>query len=170
MAVKGPPAFLGRTSEREYLDRLLENVRAGQSGVLVIRGEAGLGKTALLRHAVGQAAGFKVAQIAGIESEMELPFAGLHQLCAPMLSQVDMLPEPQRDALSIAFGLSLGKVPESFLVALATLSLLAQIAEEQPLLCVVDDAQWLDAASGIRGAAPARGVDRDGVRGARAER
>ena len=94
MPGKGPPAFLGRTSEREYLDRMLENVRQGQSGVLVIRGEGGLGKTALLQHAVNQAAGFTLAQIAGVESEMELPFAGLHQLCAPMLSQIDMLPDP----------------------------------------------------------------------------
>jgi AAA ATPase domain len=147
VTVGTPPRFLGRTSEREYLDRLLENVRGGQSGVVVIRGEAGLGKTALLRHAVGQAAGFMVAQIAGIESEMELPFAGLHQLCGPMLSQIDMLPEPQRDALSIAFGHSSGKAPDPFLVALAALSLLAHLAEEQPLFCVVDDAQWLDAAS-----------------------
>jgi DNA-binding CsgD family transcriptional regulator len=147
MAVKDPPAFLGRTGEREYLDRLLENVHEGQSGVLVIRGEAGLGKTALLRHAVGRATGFRVAHIAGVESEMELPFAGLHQLCAPMLSQIDRLPDPQRDALGIAFGLSFGKAPDPFLVALAALSLLAQIAAEQPLLCVVDDAQWLDAAS-----------------------
>ena len=147
MAVKGPPAFLGRISERKYLDRLLQTVRGGQSGVLVIRGEAGLGKTALLRHAVSQAAGFKVAQIAGIESEMELPFAGLHQLCAPMLSQIDRLPSPQREALRTAFGLSAGKAPDRFLVGLAALSLLAQIAEERPLLCVVDDGQWLDVAS-----------------------
>jgi DNA-binding CsgD family transcriptional regulator len=147
MAIKGSPAFLGRTSEREYLDRMLENVREGQSGVLVIRGEAGLGKTALLQHAVNQAAGFTLAQIAGVESEMELPFAGLHQLCAPMLSKIDMLPAPQRDALSIAFGLSSGNASDPFLVALAALSLLAQMAEERPLLCVVDDAQWLDAAS-----------------------
>ena len=144
MTVKGPPAFLGRTSERDHLDRLLANVRGGRSGVLVIRGEAGLGKTALLRHA---AAGFKVAQVAGIESEMELPFAALHQLCAPMLSQIDLLAEPQRDALGIAFGLSFGNAPDAFLVVLAALSLLARIAEEQALLCVVDDAQWLDAAS-----------------------
>ncbi|HUE25557.1 MAG TPA: AAA family ATPase [Solirubrobacteraceae bacterium] len=147
MAVKDPPAFLGRSSERGLLDRLLDSVRQGQSRVLVIRGEAGLGKTALLRHAVSRAAGFKVAQIAGVESEMELPFAGLHQLCAPMLSEIDMLPEPQRDALSIAFGLSFGNAPDPFLVALAALSLLARTAEAQPLLCVVDDAQWLDVAS-----------------------
>ena len=147
MAVMGPSAFLGRTSEREYLDRLLEGVRAGHSGVLVVRGEAGLGKTALLRDAASRAAGFKVIQIAAIESEMELPFAWLHLLCAPLLSHIDTLPEPQRYALSIALGLSSGKPPDPFLVALATLSLLAKIAEEQPLLCVVDDAQWLDAAS-----------------------
>ena len=146
MGVKGSPAFLGRTSERERLERLLENVREGQSGVLVIRGDAGLGKTTLLRHAVSQAAEFKVAEIGGVESEMELPFAGLHQLCAPMLSVIDMLPEPQRDALSIAFGLSVGDAPDPFLVALAALSLLAQVAEERPLLCVVDDTQWLDVA------------------------
>ncbi len=147
MAVNDSPAFLGRTNERESLDRLLENVREGRSGVVVIRGEAGLGKTALLRHAVSEASGFKVAEIAGVEAEMELPFAGLHQLCAPMLSQIDMLPEPQRDALSIAFGLSSGEAPDAFLVALAALSLLAHTAEERPLLCVVDDAQWLDVAS-----------------------
>jgi DNA-binding CsgD family transcriptional regulator len=147
MKVGSSPEFLGRTSEREYLDRLLEHVRGGESGVVVIRGEAGLGKTVLLRHAVGQAAGFKVAEIAGIEWEMELPFAGVHQLCGPMLSQIDTLPEPQRNALGVAFGLSSGTAPDPFLVALAALSLLARIADEQPVLCVVDDAQWLDAAS-----------------------
>src|SRR5450755_1625862 len=147
MASQRPPAFRGRTSERESLDRLLERVRGGQSGVLVIRGEAGLGKTALLRHAVAEAAGFKVIQIAGVESEMELPFAGLHQLCAPMLSRLDGLPAPQRNALSIAFGLSFDDAPDRFLVALAALTLLAEVAEERPLLCVVDDAQWLDGAS-----------------------
>src|SRR6478672_11770175 len=131
MAVQRPPAFRGRTSELEALDRLLENVRGGQSGVLVVLGEAGVGKTALLRHAMGQAHGFKVVQIAGIESEMELPFAGLHQLFAPMLSRLDALPEPQRDALSIALGLSFGDAPDRFLVGLASLSLLAEVAEEQ---------------------------------------
>jgi DNA-binding CsgD family transcriptional regulator len=147
MMVGSSSEFLGRTSALAYLDRLLENVRGGKSGVVVIRGEAGLGKTALLRHAVGRAAGFKVAQIAGIEPEMELPFAGLHQLCAPMLSEIDTLPKPQREALSTAFGLCVGNPPDPFLVALAALSLLSRAAEEQPLLCVVDDAQWLDAAS-----------------------
>ena len=147
MAAQRLPGFRGRTSEREALDRLLENVRGRQSAVLVVRGEAGIGKTALLRYAARQASGFRVAQIAGIESEMELPFAGLHQLCGPMLDRLGALPEPQRDALSVAFGLSSGEAPDRFLVALAALSLLAEVAEGRPLLCFVDDAQWLDAAS-----------------------
>ncbi len=129
------------------LDRLLENVRGGQSAVLVIRGQAGVGKTALLRYCVRQAAGFRVAQSVGIESEMELPFAGLHQLCAPMLAHLDALPEPQRGALSIAFGLSSGNPADHFLIALAVLSLLSEVAEERPLIGIVDDAQWLDRAS-----------------------
>jgi DNA-binding CsgD family transcriptional regulator/tetratricopeptide (TPR) repeat protein len=130
------------------LDRLLENVRGGESAALVIRGEAGVGKTALLRYAARQASGFRVAQIAGVESEMELPYAALHQLCAPMLVQLDALPDPQGAALRVAFGLSSGDPPDRFLVALAALSLLAQIAEDRPLLCLVDDGQWLDGASG----------------------
>src|ERR671934_620305 len=137
----------GRSSERELLDRLLENVRDGQSAVLVIRGEPGIGKTALLQHCAEQASGFRVARVAGVESEMELPFAGLHQLCAPMLGWLDALPEPQRAALRVALGLSSGPAPERFLVSLAALSLLAEVAAERPLLCLVDDAQWLDAAS-----------------------
>ncbi len=130
------------------LVRLLERVREGQSAVLVIRGEAGVGKTALMRYAARQASGFRVAQIAGVEAEMELPFAGLHQLCAPMLDQLDRLPAPQKDALANALGLSSGETPDRFLVALATLSLLSEVAEELPLACFVDDAQWLDDASG----------------------
>jgi tetratricopeptide (TPR) repeat protein len=141
------PAFRGRTRELEALDRLLEKVRGGQSSALVIRGEPGVGKTALLRRAVSGTAGFRVVQIAAIESEMELPFAALHQLCAPLVSLLDALPESQRDALSVALGLSLGPPPDRFLVGLAALSLLAETAAEQPLLCVVDDAQWLDGAS-----------------------
>src|SRR6266853_341253 len=104
MAVQRPPAFLGRSGERDVLNRLLETARAGQSAVLLIRGEAGIGKTALVRYAARQAAGFRVAQIAGVEAEMELPFAGLHQLCAPMLAQLAALPEPQQRALRVAFG------------------------------------------------------------------
>src|SRR4051812_2170835 len=148
MPAPRPPVLLGRASEREALDRLLENVRRGQSAVLVVRGEAGVGKTALLQHCAQEASGFRVARIAGVESEMELPFAGLHQLCAPMLGRLDALPEPQQAALGVALGLSTGAAPDRFLVALAALSLLAEIAAERPLLCVVDDAQWLDAASG----------------------
>jgi DNA-binding CsgD family transcriptional regulator len=148
MAARRPPVLLGRASEREALDRLLENVRGGQSAVLVIRGEAGAGKTALLHHCARQASGFRVARIAGVESEMELPFAGLHQLCAPMLGGLGALPEPQQAALGVALGLSSGGAPDRFLVALAALSLLAEVAAERPLLCFVDDAQWLDAASG----------------------
>jgi DNA-binding CsgD family transcriptional regulator len=148
MAAPRPPVLLGRASEREALDRLLENVRGGQSAVLVIRGEAGAGKTALLHHCARQASGFRVARITGVESERELPFAGLHQLCAPMLGGLGALPEPQQAALGVALGLSSGGAPDGFLVALAALSLLAEAAAERPLLCFVDDAQWLDGASG----------------------
>jgi DNA-binding CsgD family transcriptional regulator len=148
MAARRPPVLLGRARERQAFDRLLENVRRGQSAVLVVRGEAGVGKTALLHHCARQAAGFRVARIAGVEAEMELPFAGLHQLCAPMLGRLDALPEPQRDALCVALGLSSGDAPDRFLVALAVLSLVSAVAEERPLLCLVDDAQWLDGASG----------------------
>jgi len=137
----------GRSSQRELLDRLLENVRDGQSAVLVIRGEAGIGKTALLQEWAQRASGFRVTRIAGVESEMELPFAGLHQLCAPLLGRLDTLPEPQQAALRVALGLSTGDAPDRFLVALAALTLLAEVATERPLLCVVDDAQWLDGAS-----------------------
>src|SRR3954470_9703757 len=138
------PVLVGRAGEREALERLLENVRGGQSAVLVVRGEAGVGKTAPLRHSAQQAAGYRVARIAGVESEMELPFAGLHQLCAPMLGRLDALPEPQQAAVSVALGLASGEAPDRFLVALAALTLLAEVATERPLLCVVDDAQWLD--------------------------
>ncbi len=147
MASSRPPVLLGRAAECQALDRLLENVRGGQSAVLVIRGEAGVGKTVLLQHCAREASGFRVARVAGVESEMELPFAGLHQLCAPMLGRVDALPEPQRAALCVALGLSSGPAPDRFLVALAALGLLAEVAAERPLACLVDDAQWLDAAS-----------------------
>ena len=147
MAAQRSSVLRGRISERDVLDRLLENVRGGQSAALVIHGEAGVGKTALVRYAARQAAGFRVAEIAGVESEMELAYAGLHQLCAPMLAQLDALPEPQQRALCVAFGLSAGDAPDRFLVALATLSLLAEVAEERPLLCLVEDAEWLDGTS-----------------------
>src|SRR3954470_9437738 len=147
MAARRKPVLLGRAGERQAFERMLENVRGGQSAVLVVRGEAGVGKTALLHYCARQAAGFRVARVAGVESEMELPFAGLHQLCAPMLGRLDALPEPQRAALRVALGLASGPAPDRFLVALAALSLLADVATERPLLCFVDDGQWLDAAS-----------------------
>jgi len=129
------------------LDRLLDAVCAGQSRALVLCGDAGVGKTALLEHLVQRATNCQVVQIGGVESEMELAFAGLHQLCAPLLAGLDDLPEPQADALRIVFGISAGPVPDPFLVGLATLGLLAQVAEQRPLVCVVDDEQWLDRAS-----------------------
>jgi hypothetical protein len=139
--------LLGRDREREVLDRLVVETRAGRSGVLVLRGEAGIGKTALLGYLRAVAEGCRVARIAGVESEMELAFAGLQGLCAPMLGRLGRLPVPQRDALTTAFGLRAGPPPDRFLVGLAVLSLLADAAEEQPLVCVVDDAQWLDRVS-----------------------
>jgi DNA-binding CsgD family transcriptional regulator len=148
MPVRRSPAFRGRTTERDRVSQLLDTVRGGESAVLVVRGEAGIGKSALLDNCAGQASGFRVARIAGMQSETELPFAGLHQLCAPMLTQVDKLPDPQKNALRVAFGLASGGPPDRFLVALAVLSLLAEVAQKRPLLCVIDDAQWLDAASG----------------------
>jgi hypothetical protein len=149
MTAARSPRLLGRTSERQALERLLANVGSGQSGVLVVRGEAGIGKTALLRHAARETSGFRVTHVTGVEAEMELPFAGIHQLCAPMLPRLDALPQPQQDGLRVALGLASGQVPERFLVGLAVLGLLSAEAEERPLLCLVDDAQWLDAASGL---------------------
>src|SRR5215467_1853655 len=139
--------LLDRGSERDVLEQLVTGVRAGQSRVLVLRGEAGIGKTALLEHLSAVTEGCRIARIAGVESEMELAFAGLHALCAPMLGRLGHLPIPQRDALGTAFGLSGGPPPDRFLVGLAVLSLLAEAAEEQPLVCIVDDAQWLDRVS-----------------------
>jgi DNA-binding CsgD family transcriptional regulator len=147
MATAQTPGLLGRRSECETLDRLVATVRAGQSAVLVVRGEAGVGKSALLAYLVERASGCRVARAAGAESEMELPFAGLHQLCGRMLDRLDRLPAPQRDALATAFGLSAGDPPDRFLVGLAVLSLLAEVAEDRPLVCAVDEAQWQDRAS-----------------------
>ena len=147
MAAERLPGFRGRSSECALLDRQLADARAGKSAVLVIRGEAGIGKTALLHHAAQQASGFRVAQVAGVESEMELAYAGLHQVCLWMLDRLDVLPEPQQVALNVALGLASGDPPDRFLVGLATLGLMSAVAEEGPLLCVVDDFQWLDDAS-----------------------
>ncbi len=137
----------GRFHECEVLDRLLEAVRGGESGALVVRGEPGVGKSALLEYVVARASGCRVARAAGVQSEMELAFSGLGQLCAPMLDRIDRLPEPQRDALRTAFGLAGGAAPDRFLVGLAVLGLLSYVADEEPLVCLVDDAQWLDQAS-----------------------
>jgi DNA-binding CsgD family transcriptional regulator len=136
--------LLGRGEERDRVDRVLSAARQGLSGVLVVRGEPGIGKTALLDYAAGAAADLEVARIEAIESEMELGFAGLHQLLLPFLGDIGALPPPQRDALSSAFGLRYRGPPDRFLVALATLTLLAYTASKRGLLCVVDDAQWLD--------------------------
>jgi hypothetical protein len=141
------PMLRGRRDELGVMDGLLDEARAGRSGVLVLRGEAGVGKTALLEHAIESASDFRLLRAVGVESEMELPFAALHQLCAPVNDIVDRLPAPQRDALVITFGLKAGLVPDRFLFALATLSLFSDAAQERPLLCVIDDAQWLDRAS-----------------------
>jgi len=139
----------GRADERAALDGLLADVRRGESRSLILRGEAGIGKTALLEYLVASASDLTVARAVGVEWEMELAFAGLHQLCAPMLDRLDRLPAPQRQALEIVFGLRAGTPPDRFLVGLAVLGLLSEVAEERPLLCVVDDAQWLDHASAL---------------------
>src|SRR6201996_4537612 len=141
--------LLDRLPERAALSQLLDTARAGRSGVLVMRGEPGVGKSALLEYAVGSAAGLRVARVAGVESEMELAFAALQQLCAPMLDKLAGLPDPQRAALGVAFGLETGPAPDRFLVGLAVLSLVSEVAGRQALLCVVDDAQWLDRASAL---------------------
>jgi tetratricopeptide (TPR) repeat protein len=139
--------LLGRERECEVLDRLLDGVRGGHGGVLVVHGEAGVGKTALLEYAAEPRRGFRIAATSGVEAEMELPFAAVAQLCSPFFEFTEHLPQPQHDALGVAFGLSTGPAPNPFLVGLAVLGLLAEAAEEQPLACVVDDAQWLDSAS-----------------------
>ncbi|MFC7641705.1 AAA family ATPase [Streptosporangium lutulentum] len=140
---------MGWRSEREAVEKILSLARARRSGTLVVRGEAGIGKTALLEHARDTAglSGFRVESSIGVESETEFAFAGLHQLCAPLLDRLDALPDPQQTALGVAFGRQGGAAPDRFLVGLATLNLLAEVAEEGPLLCLVDDAHWLDQAS-----------------------
>jgi DNA-binding CsgD family transcriptional regulator len=143
----GRALLRGRADECARLDDLASAIRRGESRSLVLRGEAGIGKTALLEHLVAAASDLTVVRAVGVESEMELAYASLHQLCGPLLTRLDRLPAPQRQALEIVFGLSSGGAPDRFLVGLAVLSLFAAAAEERPLLCVVDDAQWLDRAS-----------------------
>ena len=139
--------LLGRQRERAVLERLLETAQGGHGAVLVVHGDPGVGKTALLEYAVEAGADFRVVRIAGVEGEMELDYAALQQLCSPLDEFIARLPDPQRDALEVAFGLSAGQPPSPFLVGLAVLGLLAELAEQQPLLCLVDDAHWLDGAS-----------------------
>ncbi|TMM18141.1 MAG: LuxR family transcriptional regulator, partial [Actinobacteria bacterium] len=143
----GQPTFRDRDLERTALDRLLEGVRVGEGRVLVIRGEAGVGKSALLDYLTERASDCRVAHAAGSEYEAELAYAGLHQLCASMLELRERLPAPQREALETAFGLAVNPPPDRFVVGLALLGLLSEVAEKQPLVCVVDDAQWLDETS-----------------------
>ena len=137
----------GRRDECGVLDQLIDAVQAGGSRVLVVRGEPGVGKSALLEYLTGRAAGCRVVRAAGVESEVELAFAGLHQLLAPVLDRAERLPAPQREALLTAFGVSAGPAPDRFLVGLAALGLMSEVAVEGPLVCVVDDEQWLDRAS-----------------------
>src|SRR6266700_2735413 len=159
----GRMTLWGRGPQCSRLDGLLADVRAGRSRALVVRGEPGIGKTALLSYAADTASDFQVARARGVESEMELPFAALHQLCAPMLSRLDRLPAPQRDALGVAFGLRSGSAPDRFLVGLAVLGLLCEVAADQPLLCLIDDAQSLDQASAQALAFVARRLDAESV-------
>jgi DNA-binding CsgD family transcriptional regulator len=140
-------ALRGRASECALLDDLAAAVRQGESRTLVLRGEAGIGKTALLGYLIASASDLAVVQAVGVESEMQLAYASLHQLCVPLLDRLSQIPVPQRQALEIVFGLSSGAAPDRFLVGLAVLSLFAAVAEERPLLCTVDDAQWLDKTS-----------------------
>lgn len=154
---------MDRRSERRVLDELVAAVRSGESRALVLHGEAGVGKTALLDYVAGHAPGCRVARTAGVQSEMELPFAGVHQLCAPMLDRLDRLPAPQRDALRTAFGMRAGPTPDRFLIALATLSLLSEVASDEPLICLVDDHQWLDFASALMLAFAARRLGAESV-------
>ena len=145
--VAGVAQLAGRRDELSVLGALVDAVREGESRVLVVRGEPGVGKTTLLEHVAGQELRCQVARAAGVQSETELAFAGLHQLCAPMLGRAERLPLPQQDALKTAFGLVAGPPPDRFIVGLAALNLLSEVAGERPLICLIDDEQWLDQAS-----------------------
>ena len=161
-------ALRGRRDECEELDRLLASAVSGRSEVLVLRGEAGVGKTALLDYLVQNADHFVIARATGVESEVELAYAVLHQLCAPFLDRIDHLPEPQQLALGTAFGSRSGEPPDRFLVGLAVLGLVAEVAETAPLLCVARrcpvDRYRVRADADVRGPAPRRGEDRNGLR------
>src|SRR6266571_2699771 len=161
----GPGVLYGRAEEQSVIAGLLADAREGRSAALVIRGEPGIGKTALLDYAaaVACAAGFQVIRGTGVECEAELSFAGLHVLLGPALGKLPSLPEPQRDALAVAFGLQGPGSRDRFLVGLAVLSLLAELAEEGPLLCLVDDAHWLDRASAEALVFAARRLGAEGI-------
>src|ERR1700722_10261599 len=145
----GGAPLLGRADECGVLDGLLADVRRGRGRSLLLRGEAGIGKTVLLEYLIEAASDMTVWGAAGIESEMELDYASLHQLGAPLLDRLEQLPVPQRDALRIVFGMTAGPPPDRFLVGLGALNLLSEAADERPLLCLVDDGQWLDQASAL---------------------
>src|SRR6478609_1432314 len=155
--------LLGRHRERAQLDRAISGLGKGQSAALVIRGEAGIGKSVLLDYAADQAAGHCVTRATGVESEMELAYAGLQQLCGRFLGRLNALPVPQREALKVAFGLATGPPPDDFLVAMATLSLFADAVDEGPVVCLVDDAQWLDRVSARALGFVGRRLDMEGV-------
>jgi DNA-binding CsgD family transcriptional regulator len=160
---RGGPRLHGRAAECAELDELLTAARSGRSGALVVRGEAGCGKSALLDYVAARSDGCRLDRAVGVESEMELPFATLHQLCMPIIDRVERLPDPQRAALETAFGLSAGRQPDAFLVGLAVLTLLSDVAETQPLVCLVDDAHWLDHASALSLAFVARRVEAESI-------
>jgi predicted ATPase len=146
----GPPGGLrGRTRECALLDDLVAAIRHSESRSLLLRGEAGVGKTALLEHLVASASDLTVVRAGAVELEMEMDYAGLQQLCGPLLARLEMIPAPQRQAIEVVFGFSAGEPPDRFLLGLAVLSLFAAAAEQRPLLCVVDDAQWLDETSAL---------------------
>jgi hypothetical protein len=155
--------LLGRASECALLNDVVSAIRRGEGRSLVLRGEAGIGKTALLEYLVESAPDLRVVRAAGVESEMELAYASLHQLCGPLLNRISRLPVPQRRALEVVFGLSDGDAPDRFLVALAVLGLLSGVSGDRPVLCVIDDAQWLDHASALSLAFVARRLLADPV-------
>ena len=143
----GRRILVGRDDEQRRLAQLCDHVRAGESGILVILGEAGIGKTALLADALTQANDVRTIRISGAESEMELAYAGVQQLCGPILAHLDRLPDPQKNALRVVLGLHDGPAPDRLLVNLAVLTLLGEAGAERPTVCVIDDAQWVDRAS-----------------------
>src|ERR1700716_2990771 len=155
--------LLDRAAECAKFDGLLTSARAGKSEAFVLRGEAGIGKTALLDYVAGRSTGCRIVRASGVEAEMELPFAGLHQLCATLIGDLAQLPPPQHEALGTAFGFSLGAPPDRFLIGLAVLTLLSDAAEDQPLVCLVDDTHWLDRSSAQVLAFVARRLDAESV-------